>query len=414
MNEYWRLELQPEIGFLDWRYLAIIAGGLAVLGLVLRIAFIERTHRDIRNVLEKRVTQRTRDLERAYSLTDQVVNAVTEGIVVVGPEGEAVFVNPAARVILGIDDSDLDPPRICDTFEEQHPEVHRVLREHFQHLDGHETFTVSATVLGRVRTFEISASSMTRRSDHDLGGVIYVFRDVTEALTLLEMKSRFVSIVSHEIRTPLTSLSGSLDLLDTGVLGPVPERAADMISVARHSTDRLVRLVNDVLDLDRLESDRVLLEPTWQSTDDLMVETLRTLQPLATKGGVNLVREGGPYRIRVDHDRIVQVMLNLVQNAIKFSPPSTTILVNVSRNDDDIVFTIDDEGRGIPPHQLERIFEPFTQADSSDDRRHSGTGLGLTISRGIVRRHGGRIWAENRDPRGARLTFTIPFEEESP
>lgn len=414
MNEYWRLELQPEIGFVDWRTLTIAAGGLAVIGLILRITSIERTHRDIRNVLEKRVAQRTRDLERAYSLTDQVVNAVTEGIVVVGPEGGAVFVNPAARIVLGIDEADLDPSRICDAFEEQHPDVHRILRENFQGLDGHETFTVSASVLGRQRTFEVSASSMSRNSDHDLGGVIYVFRDITEALTLLEMKSRFVSIVSHEIRTPLTSLSGSLDLLDTGVLGSVPERAADMISIARQSTDRLVRLVNDVLDLDRLESDRVLLEPTWQSTDDLMIETLRTMQPLAAERGVALISQGGPYRIRVDHDRIVQVLLNLVQNAIKFSPPSTTVLVSVARSDVEIIFSVDDEGRGIPPHQLERIFEPFTQADSSDDRRHSGTGLGLTISRGIVRRHSGRIWAENRDPRGARLTFTIPFEEESP
>jgi signal transduction histidine kinase len=133
------------------------------------------------------------------------------------------------------------------------------------------------------------------------------------------------------------------------------------------------------------------------------------MQPLAAKNGVRLVADPTCESFRADHDRVIQVLLNLVQNALKFSPPSSTVIVSSRRHDDEIRFSVEDEGRGIPACDLETIFEPFTQVDTSDDRRDSGTGLGLTISRGIVLRHGGRIWAENRTPVGSRFVFTLPI-----
>lgn len=385
-------------------YVAVIA--LAVIPLlVLRIWSIERSHRRIRAMLEKRVVQRTRELEQAFVLTERVVSAVSEAIVVVDTSGEAVLVNPAARSLLDIDDGSDDSRQICRVFHRRHPDLHEAMRRHFQDDHSTEPFTVPVEIHGRKRVLEVLASPL----DGHEHGYVYAIRDVTAALTLLEMKSRFVSIVSHEIRTPLTSLAGSLDLLDAGALGPLPTRAAELISVARISADRLVRLVNDVLDLDRLESQRVNLIPRWQTTGDLLVETIRTMQPLAAKHQVTLIADSDDEPVYADHDRIVQVLLNLVQNAIKFSPVDSSVLISAHGQANETVFAVEDEGRGIPPCDLEKIFEPFTQVDTADDRRDSGTGLGLTISRGIVQRHGGRIWAENRQPAGTRFVFALPL-----
>lgn len=389
----------------SWPFFAAVVFALVALFLW-RIAVIERSHRRIRDILEKRVLQRTRELERAYALSEHVVRSATEAIVVVDAEGRASLVNPPARRLLGIDES-ADDEETSRQFTNRYPEAHDFLVSNRTDIDERNPITVTGDVCGRSRTLEVSGAPINGTGNN----FVFVIRDITDALTLLEMKNRFVSIVSHEIRTPLTSLAGSLDLLDAGVLGDVPPRAADLVSVARKSTDRLVRLVNDVLDLDRLESDRITLCPATQSTDVLFVETVRTMQPFADAHGVSLVVDGGPYDVSVDHDRIVQVLLNLVQNAIKFSPPSSTVTMSVSRTNEGVEFRIDDQGRGIPSHMLDKIFEPFTQVESSDDRRDSGTGLGLTISRGIVRRHGGRLWAENREPNGARFQFVIPDQE---
>ena len=376
--------------------------------LALRIWSIERSHRRIRAVLEKRVAQRTRELEQAFLVTRRVVNAVTESIVVVDANGQATLANPAARELLGVDDRNHDDREVCRIFNRRHPELHDAMREHFGDSADEAPFSVDVEIDGRRRILEISGAPL----DGPGSGRVYLIRDITEALNLLTMKNRFVSIVSHEIRTPLTSLAGSLDLLDAGVLGELPTRAADLISVARLSTARLVRLVNDVLDLDRLTSERVSLSPSWQSVDDLLVETVRTMQPLAAEHHVRLVAESSEEKVFADHDRIIQVLLNLVQNAVKFAPPSSMIVVSARRDGDETVFTVDDEGRGIPLDELERVFDAFTQIDTGDDRHDSGTGLGLTICRGIVQRHGGRIWAENRTPVGSRFVFTIPLPNE--
>lgn len=389
----------------SWPFFAAVVFTLVALFLW-RIAVIERSHRRIRDILEKRVLQRTRELERAYALSEHVVRSASEAIVVVDTDGRACLVNPPARRLLGIDESAVDD-EASRQFGTKYPQAHDFLVANRAEIDERHPITVTGDVCGRSRTIEVSGAPLNGTGNY----FVFVIRDITDAITLLEMKSRFVSIVSHEIRTPLTSLAGSLDLLDAGLLGDVPPRAADLISVARKSTDRLVRLVNDVLDLDRLESDRITLCRTNQSTDDLFVETIRTMQPFADAHGVSLMADGGPYDVCVDHDRVVQVLLNLVQNAIKFSPAGATVTMSVSRTVDGVEFTVDDRGRGIPSHMLERIFEPFTQVESSDDRRDSGTGLGLTISRGIVRRHGGRLWAENLEPSGARFRFVLPDQE---
>ncbi len=226
------------------------------------------------------------------------------------------------------------------------------------------------------------------------------------------VKDEFLSIVGHELRTPLTSIRGSLGLLEGGVLGELPKDAANMVSVAVVNTDRLVRLIGDILDIERMSAGGLLLEPESVPARELVSQSLGVLQATADDAEVTLRADVAPIGVMADGDRIVQVLVNLLGNAVKFSVPGGVVTVTVERDGRCAIFTVADTGRGIPADRLEGIFERFSQVDASDAREKGGTGLGLPIARGIVDRHGGRIWAESREGRGSTLRFTLPVAVE--
>lgn len=226
------------------------------------------------------------------------------------------------------------------------------------------------------------------------------------------MKDEFLSIVGHELRTPLTSIRGSLGLLEGGVLGELPQDAANMVSVAVINTDRLVRLIGDILDIERMSAGGLLLEPVAVSARELVSQSLQVVQATADAAEVTLRADVAPISVMADGDRIVQVLVNLLGNAVKFSVADAVVTVSVRRDGRCAIFTVTDTGRGIPADRLEGIFERFSQVDASDAREKGGTGLGLPIARGIVDRHGGRIWAESEEGQGSTLRFTLPVAVE--
>ncbi len=222
------------------------------------------------------------------------------------------------------------------------------------------------------------------------------------------MKDEFLSVVGHELRTPLTSIRGSLGLLEAGVLGELPEDAMNMVSVAVVNTDRLVRLIGDILDIERMAAGGLLLEPVPVDAAELVSQSMQVLQASADEAGVTLRADVAAISVMADADRIVQVLVNLLGNAVKFSTRGSTVTVTVERKNRCVIFSVSDTGRGIPADRLEGIFERFRQVDASDAREKGGTGLGLPIARGIVDRHGGRIWAESSEGAGSTLRFTLP------
>ena len=226
------------------------------------------------------------------------------------------------------------------------------------------------------------------------------------------MKNEFISVVSHELRTPLTAIHGALDLLATGLVDPQSERGQHVFGLAVENSDRLVKLVNDILELERLESGKIKLHKTPVSTRDLIRRLCELLELVAERAGITLKTSKTDLLLTADCDRLIQVLTNLVGNAIKFSAASSTIWVTVEdvvAQDNAIKFTVTDEGRGIPKDKLARIFERFHQVDASDSRGKGGTGLGLAICRSIVQQHGGDIWAESTLGEGSRFIFTIPM-----
>jgi len=291
--------------------------------------------------------------------------------------------------------------------------------------------------------------------------------DITERKRVERIKDQFLVIASHELRTPLTSLQGSLRLLTTGQLGNLTEQGQQLLEFALLDTERLIRLVNDILDLKRLKLGNNIMTPSKFQTNELIEQVRHVMQPIADDAGVTLSIATTSKPLWANPDLIIQVLTNLLSNAIKFSPSGSTIWLNaeqqfsyrggeeMGRWEDkgdkgdkedkeegdkgeqktfpknqqqttnnkqpttnnqqqfpSILFQVRDQGRGIPSDQLETIFEPFRQVDVSDSLQKEGTGLGLAICRSIVQQHGGRIWVESTLGVGSTFYFTLAMSPE--
>jgi PAS domain S-box-containing protein len=240
-----------------------------------------------------------------------------------------------------------------------------------------------------------------------------ILRYITDRKQVERMKDEFVSVVSHELRTPLTSIHGSLGMLASGLLPTDSEQGKRLLQIATDSTERLVRLINHILDIERIESGKVKMERQTCNLQDLIVSAVNVMQPLADKAGVTLSISSVSVQLWADPDRIVQTITNLLSNAIKFSTSGSTIWLIGQQQNDQVLLTVKDTGRGIPDDKLNSIFERFQQVDSSDSRNHDGTGLGLAICKSIVQQHTGNIWVESTLGKGSNFYFTLPILEPS-
>ena len=240
--------------------------------------------------------------------------------------------------------------------------------------------------------------------------------DITEMKRLNRMKSEFVSTVSHELRTPLTSIRGSLGLLSGGVAGAVPDAVRKLVDIARNNCERLIRLINDILDTEKIESGQMRLALQVVALQPLLQQGLVANEGFASQHGVTLQLHAPdePLWVNIDNDRITQVLTNLVSNAVKFSPRSAVVEVTLSRRDESVRIEILDHGSGIPDEFRSRIFQKFSQADSSDTRVKGGTGLGLAISKAIVERLGGSIGFTSTAGVGSTFFFELPEWQHAP
>ncbi|MGE5655046.1 MAG: PAS domain S-box protein [Actinomycetota bacterium] len=243
-------------------------------------------------------------------------------------------------------------------------------------------------------------------------GTISIGEDITEQQKLEQIKNEFIGIVSHELRTPLTAIQMSLGLLKTGIYDKKPEKARRMIEIALIDTNRLVNLVNDILDLERLESGRAFLEKTVCKAQDLMQQAIDGIQAIATQQQITIALTPTDAEVWATTDAIIQTLTNLLSNALKFSPPHSQIHLSATHQTGYVLFQVSDRGRGIPADKLEAIFGRFQQVDASDSREKGGTGLGLAICRSIIERHGGKIWADSVVGAGSTFFFTLPLPSE--
>lgn len=240
--------------------------------------------------------------------------------------------------------------------------------------------------------------------------VVASVRDISERRRVDRMKSEFISTVSHELRTPLTSIAGSLGLLSGGAAGDLPERAARLLGIAHANSQRLVRLINDILDMEKIESGQMAFAISPADVADLTHRAVEAMHGLGDDLSVRFEVKAADDlpQVQVDADRMTQVLSNLLSNAAKFSPTGGLVEVSIQpAGASRVRISVRDHGQGVPPEFRSRIFSKFAQADASDTRQKGGTGLGLAISREIVDRHGGRLWFENLS-QGAVFHVDLP------
>jgi PAS domain S-box-containing protein len=368
----------------------------------------ERTETDLRQAkseLEQRVFERTRALQQTQdSLNDalQKVNFHFENSPLAAIEWNRDFRvsrwSATAEQIFGWSSAQVLGKRLGEwkfIVEEDAERISQVMR---RFISGTETsnITINRNYCqdGTIVNCEWYNSVLLDENGL-MESVFSLALDVTHRHQVEKMKDEFIAVVSHELRTPLTSIYGSLKLLDSGLLVQEPEKEKRLLTIAVDSTDRLMRLVNDILDIERIESGTVQMVKAVYGVAELMAKVVDEIEPLADSAGIKLSVNDAGGNVWVDIDRMIQTFTNLISNAIKFSPRGSTIWFTASKQAGQMLFQVRDCGRGIPPDKLAVIFERFQQVDASDARSGEGTGLGLAICRSIVEQHGGHLWVES-------------------
>ena len=383
---------------------------IMVLLLIGRIQSYKKNVTTLNSDLSDSLDVRERELLRQQLLNDRIIGVAADGIVAVDIEDRVVLCNRAAREILSIPSGTATPGKLHELFHRVPTCPGNCATLDALHRSDRSMHELSLDIEGEERVIELAVRAL----DGPEAGFVLVFHDVTDRARLARMKDRIVSVVSHEIRTPLTSIRGSLGLIDGGLMGQISPEAKRMISIAVESSERLMRLINDLLDVERIESGRRTLNLSSTPLDVLLADAVTVMQPIADVRSVDIEFDAPSEMVLVDRDRILQVLTNLIQNAIKFSDPGSSIHLLAEKDDSHLTVTVRDEGHGIPASHIEAIFEPFHQVDVSDSGPSSGSGLGLAICKEIVEAHGGTIWAERGVEQGAVFRFRIPIRDPHP
>ncbi|HWH32870.1 MAG TPA: ATP-binding protein [Egibacteraceae bacterium] len=351
-------------------------------------------------------------LERLRRQNELILSSAHQAILGLDRAGVVHFANPSAHTLLGA--PELIGCRLHEIFHSRHadgspypwedcPSYATLTRGEFVRVDDEVFWRTDGT------SFVAEYASAPIVEDGAVTGMVLTIDDVTVRKELERLKDELVGVVSHELRTPLTAIRGSLGILGGAMGADLSDRAARMVDIAVRGTDRMTRLVNDLLDLDRLRSGVVDLHFASCTVGAAVDEALESVRPQAEERGITIQREAGSeVVVRADHDRLLQCLVNLLANAVKFSPDGGTVRVAAWQDGGHGVVRVADEGRGIPAAQLEEIFERFRQVDPSDTRRLGGSGLGLAIVRRLAELHGGRVWAESVEGKGAAFLLRLP------
>jgi PAS domain S-box-containing protein len=325
------------------------------------------------------------------------------------PDGRFAYVNRSWRETLGYKEEEIAGLSVFDII---HPDYQAHCVQIFQELLSGEKFDKVEVVFvtnegedivveGNINCRFVNGKPVATRG---------IFRNITNRRKIESMKNEFISTVSHELRTPLTSIHGSLGMLVGGISGELPTQAKDIIDIAYRNSERLRNLIDDILDFEKMEAEKMAFHFQSQELMPLVEQALEVNRPYAEQFGVEFVLEktSPGARVNVDSERLIQVFTNLLSNATRFSPPNDTVEISVSRHGEAIRVAITDHGPGIPKAFRNRVFQKFAQADPCAARQSGGTGLGLSIAKMIVEKHGGQIGFETETDVGTTFYFDLP------
>jgi PAS domain S-box-containing protein len=424
----------PDIRFYAGQPLVTAAGfGIGTLCVIDRVPHtLNATQRDLLKVLGRLIVQQLdlhHTVEKGHILNDELnhqlsfrkalLDSAGMAVITTNRQGVITGFNLRAERILGYAASEVIGKATLNGFINGHESEANVARELRPDFDAfldkvrehsHQTREYSYRRKdGRLIPVELTVSAI--REDHKtITGYLGLALDISERKLIENTKSEFISVVSHELRTPLTSIRASLGLLEAGVLGPLHEKALNIVKIANRNSQRLITLVNDILDMDKLMSGKMTIHANRLNLVKLVEQSIEANEGYATTFEVRFVMTDLTKTKEVvgDADRLTQVMANLLSNAAKFSPPHAQIEVRVLNVDNLIKVEVEDHGAGIPLEFQPHIFGKFEQADTGNTRQHGGTGLGLNISYKLMEKMHGQIGFNTTIGKGTVFWITLP------
>ena len=360
---------------------------------------MNRKQAELNMTLENRVKERTEKLQQLVHQvrsekmkTERILHEIDDGVIVLDQNGKTIMINPAARLMLMKEDHEAPENAAADCPE--YSDIEKVLIDH----SGNSN---------------LKAKSFPMRDNEGLLiGKIIVIHDVTHYMEVDRLKSAFVSHVSHELKTPLTSIKGYVDNLRDRIVGDLNERQEEYLERVGKNTDRLIRMIDDLLNISRIESGKMTLNFSNLIMSELIEEVSRGLRPLATQKKIEMsfMKSDGDDHVMADRDKIEQAVINLVNNAILYTPPGGKVMIYMEHDQGYIKTCIRDTGVGIPTEEQPLIFDRFYRLEKDSILEPRGTGLGLYITRNVIEMHGGKIWVTSEVGKGSEFTFTLPAE----
>jgi len=350
--------------------------------------------------------------ERAERIRS-IVDTVVDGIITINSNGIVESYNPAAKRIFGFCAEEVVGKNIDILMPRPYSSEHNQYLQHYLKGGEAKVIGIGREVEGRRKdgsTFpmDLAVSEMNIQGERMFTGIV---RDITERKKVERMQTEFVSMVSHELRTPLTSIRGAIGLVLGNATGALEQKTRELLDMADRNSERLVLLINDILDMDKIESGQLVFDYVIIDLFQLTQIAIDTNQGYASSHNVKLRLEGDnsdSFNVRGDKHRLLQVFANLISNAVKYSPENGQVDIAVCRINEMIRVSVRDYGSGITEEFRSRIFQRFSQADSSDSREKGGTGLGLVITKSIIEQHDGRIDYKSEPCEGTVMYFEIP------
>jgi len=361
------------------------------------------------DITERRKAEK--EIKEARDFLENIFKTSADGIIITDPQGSITMVNEAIEKMLGYTKEDMEKIHLSQLnpylYDERYPQFPLNKLGKGGRVTAFEMLWKAKQ--GEIIPVELNVSFFEDKSGEMIGGVIGV-RDIRERKRLEEMKNDFISNISHELRTPLTSIKGSIDNLWDGIAGELSEPQRQYLTIINEESNRLVRLINDLLDLNKLEARSVKLFLEEIEYISLVTQSVSNLRELAYKKGLTLEMEGSASEIhlKADKDRLNQILINLINNAIKFTEQGGIKIIVKDSGDQSITTWVIDTGVGIPKDELDKVFDKFYQVSKSREVKSRGSGLGLAITKNLIELHGGKIWVESEEGKGSKFCFTLP------
>jgi PAS domain S-box-containing protein len=353
------------------------------------------------------VQERLKASERHYR---RIFENASDLIVSMTLDGAIIYANPSWHTSLEFESRDV---QLFNFFDMIVPGDRPAAEAAFKLIkEGAVYEQIETTLLARSgRLIEVEGN-LSRDYYEDLRLVLAIFRNVSARKEMERRVSEFYSNVSHELRTPLTSIRASLGLIEGGLAGDISSKASELVHIARIESDRMIRMINDILDIKKVESGKLELKRCQLKASDVVQETVRNVQGMADEFGIAMaVQIETEQLIEGDHDRLVQVLMNLVSNAVKFSPSTGNVAIKVEESGGMVRFAVEDKGPGISSDDVGKLFEMFQQLSMPVSPKRQGSGLGLAISKSLVELHGGRIGVNTKLGEGSCFWFELPVCE---